>query len=343
MKIFEDFFVLLQLKHFSNMTNLFLFSLASSSLALQIVLIILGIFIVIKGADALTAGAASLARRMNVPQIVIGLTIVAMGTSMPEFCVSLVSAIKGTPDLAVGNVVGSNIFNALLIVGCAAMVAPMTILHSTVKRDIPFALVASVMLLIMCLDANISRFDALILFVFFLVFMFITVRGARQGSDAEEPQAAEQKPMSQLKAFMLILLGLVLLIGGSNVFVDNASALASSLGVSDAIIGLTIVAGGTSMPELATSVVSARKGESGIAIGNVLGSNVFNILMILGITGLIQPMQITGITSVDLSMLVISMILLWLFSYTKYTLSRLEGAVLTVVFLGYIGWLVSNA
>lgn len=325
------------------MTHLLLFSLASSSLILQIVLIAVSIFVVIKGADALTSGGVSLARRMNIPQIVIGLTIVAMGTSMPEFCVSFVSAIKGTPDLAVGNIVGSNIFNSLFIVGCAALVAPMTILHSTVRRDIPFALVSSVMLLMMCLDSTISRLDAAILFLFFVVFMVITVRGARQGGDAEEAQQAEEKPKSPAWAAAMIVVGLALLIGGSNVFVDNASALASSLGVSDAVIGLTIVACGTSLPELATSVVSARRGQSGIAIGNVLGSNVFNILMILGITGIIQPMQISGITSVDLSMLVASMILLWLFSYTKYTLSRWEGAVLVAVFLGYISWLVANA
>ena len=325
------------------MTHLLLFSLASSSLILQIVLIAASIFVVIKGADALTSGGVSLARRMNIPQIVIGLTIVAMGTSMPEFCVSFVSALKGTPALAVGNIVGSNPFNSLFIVGCAALVAPMTILHSTVRRDIPFALVSSVMLLMMCLDSTISRLDAAILFLFFVVFMVITVRGARQGGDAEEAQQAEEKPKSPAWAAAMIVVGLALLIGGSNVFVDNASALASSLGVSDAVIGLTIVACGTSLPELATSVVSARRGQSGIAIGNVLGSNVFNILMILGITGIIQPMQISGITSVDLSMLVASMILLWLFSYTKYTLSRWEGAVLVAVFLGYISWLVANA
>ena len=324
------------------MIHLFLLSFAPSSLPLQLLVIVVGIAIVLFGADKLTEGGAALARRMNIPQIVIGLTIIAIGTSMPEFCVSFVSALKGTPDLAVGNIVGSNIFNALLIVGCAAMVAPMTILPSTVKRDIPFALVASVLLLIMCLDATISRLDAAILFVLFVIFMVITIRSARngQGSDAQEET---QKAISPLRAWLYMFLGLVCLIFGSNIFVDSASALASSLGVSDAVIGLTIVAGGTSLPELATSVVSARKGQSGIAIGNVLGSNVFNILMILGVTGLIQPMRITGITSVDLSMLVISMILLWLFSYTKYTLSRWEGAVLTAVFLGYICWLVANA
>lgn len=319
-----------------------LFSLVPNPMWAQILVLIVGIVVVLKGADFLTAGAVSLASRMGIPQIVIGLTIVAMGTSMPEFFVSLMSAINGTPDLAVGNVVGSNIFNALLIVGCAAMVAPITIQYATVKKDIPFALVASVVLLMMCLDSNISRLDALVLLAMFAIFMMYTLKGAKQGAATEDAQPSGQ-PMGAVKAVLLMAAGLVCLVFGSDVFVDNASAVARSLGVSDAVIGLTIVAGGTSLPELATSVVAARKGNSGIAIGNVLGSNVFNILMILGITGLITPMAIAGITTVDLSMLVISMILLWLFSFTKYKIERWEGALLTVVFIGYMSYLLLNS
>ncbi|MDD6552289.1 MAG: calcium/sodium antiporter [Prevotellaceae bacterium] len=305
---------------------------------LDIILFIVGIILVLKGADWLTDGSVAVASRLGVSQIVIGLTIVAMGTSMPEFCVSLISALKGTPDLAVGNVVGSNIFNALLIVGVAALVAPMTILKSTVKRDIPFAILASAALLVMCLDNHIGRMDALILLILFAIFMTMTLRGARK--DAEEPQG-ETKTLPTGKAVVFILLGLAGLIIGSDLFVDSASNIARSLGVSDAVIGLTIVAGGTSLPELATSVVSARKGNSGIAIGNVLGSNVFNILFILGITGLIQPMAITGITMVDLSVMVLSMCLLWLFSFTRYRIERWEGAVLTAAFIGYMVWLLA--
>lgn len=305
---------------------------------LNIAFIIIGVVLVLWGADRLTDGAVAIAERMNVPQIVIGLTIVAVGTSAPELCVSLVSALKGTADLAVGNVVGSNIFNSMLIVGVAAMVAPMTILPSTVRKDIPFSLVASVSLATMILmDGDISRLDAAILFAAFLLFMFVTVKGAK-GSHAEED--AEPKNYSPLKATFFILLGLACLIAGSNVFVYGATEVAAALNVSDAVIGLTIVAGGTSLPELATSVVSARKGQSGIAIGNVLGSNVFNILMILGLTGLICPMQVQNITLIDLTVLVGSMFLLWLFSYTKYTVARWEGAVLTAIFLAYMGWLV---
>jgi len=301
---------------------------------LNVLFILVGIVLVLWGADRLTDGAVAVAEKLKMPQIVIGLTIVAMGTSMPEFCVSLISALKGTSDLAVGNIVGSNIFNTLLIVGVSALVAPMSIMKTTVRKDIPFALVASALLLIMCLDGDISRIDAAILFVMFLIFMYITLRGAKaQGTDVEEK---EKKPMATWLSVVWILVGLACLIGGSNLFVDGATAVATKLGVSEAFIGLTIVAGGTSLPELATSVVSARKGNSGIAIGNVLGSNVFNILAILGLTGVISPMTLKGITMTDLSMMVISIILIWLFSFTKYKIERWEGAILTAVFVGYI-------
>lgn len=310
---------------------------------LNIILLVVGIVIILWGADRLTDGAVGLAERMGISQIVIGLTIVAMGTSMPEFCVSLVSAIKGTPDLAVGNVVGSNIFNALLIVGSAAIVAPMTILKSTVRKDIPFALIASIALYMMVSNgqkADINRIEAGILLVLFLVFMYMTLKGAKENQQKEKDKS---EFMNSWKAIGLFLIGLACLIVGSNLFVDSASAIAASLGVSDAVIGLTIVAGGTSLPELATSIVAARKGNSGIAIGNVIGSNVFNILFILGFTGLVTPMAIQGITQTDFVIMVVSMILLWLFSYTKYTIARWEGAVLTVIFLGYMTYLVVNA
>ena len=309
----------------------------------NILMIVAGVVLVLWGADRLTDGAVALAERMEIPQIVIGLTIVALGTSAPEFCVSLVSALKGTADLAVGNVVGSNIFNAMLIVGVAAMVAPMTILPSTVRKDVPVALLASVALTMMVLmDGNLSRVDAALLFVGFLAFMWVTLRGAK-GSHAIEQEQAAPRGYSVLKSVGLLVLGLACLVVGSNIFVDGATSVAQTLGVSEAVIGLTIVAGGTSLPELATSVVAARKGNSGIAIGNVLGSNVLNILLILGAAGLICPMQVQGITLVDFAMMTISVLLLWLFSYTKLTVARWEGAVLTVLFLGYMGWLVAGA
>ena len=317
---------------------------------LNLIFIIVGIVLVLWGADRLTEGSVAVAERMNIPQIVIGLTVVAMGTSMPEFCVSLISALKGTPDLAVGNVVGSNIFNSLFIVGITAAIAPMAILRATVMKDIPFALVASVILLMMCLDGRIGRIDAAVLFSLFMIFMFMTLKSAKINKQEleEENKLAEKAlksvpKMSPAMSVVWILAGLACLIGGSTLFVEGASKLATSLGVSEAVVGLTIVAGGTSLPELATSIVSARKGSSGIAIGNVLGSNVFNILGILGVTGLICPMQLQGITDTDLSMLVISMIMIWFFSFTKYIIERWEGLILSATFIGYSAYLISHA
>ena len=363
--------------------------MCTDSMAINIVLLVLGVIIVLKGADWLTDGAVNIATRFGVSQMVIGLTIVAMGTSMPEFCVSMVSALKGTPDLAVGNVVGSNTLNTLLIVGCSALVAPIMVKRSSVKRDIPFAVVASLLMLLFCLDGAIGRVDAAVLFAGFCLFMFVTLRYAKttegpaatvatsgaamataaaastsvsetptsqtsapeastsQPSAPEasvsQPSAPEASVASMLKAVVMLVVGLLCLIAGSNMFVDNASFVASSLGVSDAVIGLTIVAGGTSMPELATSMVSAKKGNSDIAIGNVIGSNVFNILMIIGITGLVKPMHIAGITTLDLIMMLASMLLMWFFCRTTYKVKRWEGAVLTIIYLAYLTWLIMNA
>ena len=376
--------------------------MCTDSMAINIVLLVLGVIIVLKGADWLTDGAVNIATRFGVSQMVIGLTIVAMGTSMPEFCVSMVSALKGTPDLAVGNVVGSNTLNTLLIVGCSALVAPIMVKRSSVKRDIPFAVVASLLMLLFCLDGAIGRVDAAVLFAGFCLFMFVTLKYAKttEGpaaavatsgaamataaaastsvsetptSQTSAPEASTSQPSSSeasssetsapeasssetsaseasqasgtsiLKAVVMLVVGLLCLIAGSNMFVDNASFVASSLGVSDAVIGLTIVAGGTSMPELATSMVSAKKGNSDIAIGNVIGSNVFNILMIIGITGLVKPMHIVGITTLDLIMMLASMLLMWFFCRTTYKVKRWEGAVLTIIYLAYLTWLIMNA
>lgn len=303
----------------------------------NVLFVLAGIVLVLWGADRLTEGAVGLAERMKVSQMVIGLTVVAMGTSMPEFCVSLVSALKGTPDLAVGNIVGSNVFNSLLIVGVAAMLAPMTILKTTVRKDIPFAVLASGALFLLCLDGYIGRVDAGFLLILFVFFMGVTLTTAKPDGGA---QTEAKKPMKPLVATAWLLVGLGCLVLGSNLFVDGATTVAQAIGISDAVIGLTIVAGGTSLPELATSAVAARKGNSGIAIGNVLGSNVFNILLILGVTGVISPMNIQGISLVDLSVLFGSMMLLWLFSFTKYTITRLEGALLSSIYIIYVGYLI---
>ena len=307
----------------------------------DLLLIVLGVVMVLWGADRLTEGASALARRMRVPEIVIGLTIVAAGTSAPELFVSLVSALKDTPDMAVGNVVGSNIFNTLLIVGCAAMVAPMVIAPSTVKKDIPFAVGASMLLPAVILMGNdVSRSDGFVMLAFFALFMVYTFRVALQKGNGEN--ASVVAPVNVWKSLLYVVAGLGGLIIGSNLFVDSASDVARQLDISEGVIGLTIVAGGTSLPELATSVVAARKGQSAIAIGNVIGSNVFNILLILGLTATVSPMAVQGITVVDLSVMLVSILMVWAFSYTKYTVARWEGAVLTLAFMAYMGWLFYN-
>ena len=306
---------------------------------LDIFLIIIGVTLVLFGADKLTEGASALARRMNVPEMVIGLTVVAAGTSAPELFVSMVSALKDTPDMAVGNVVGSNIMNSMLIVGCAAMVAPMVISRNTVRKDIPFAIGASVLLTLLSLDHTLGRIDGIVLLMGFVAFMVYTLVQAR--SKAEETEA-DRKDRSIWLSALFVAGGLTGLVLGSNLFVDAASDVAYSLGISEGVVGLTVVAGGTSLPELATSVVAARKGQSAIAIGNVIGSNVFNILLILGLTATVSPLQIEGITTIDMAVMLISVALVWLFSRTRYTVERWEGAVLVGGYLVYLVWLISS-
>lgn len=310
---------------------------------LDIIWIVLGVVLVLRGADRLTEGASALARRMNIPEIIIGLTIVAAGTSAPELFVSLVSALKGTPDMAVGNVVGSNTMNCMLIVGCAAMVAPMTISRSTVRKDIPFAVGAAALLILLAFDNFLGRLDGIVLlagFTAFMAYSFLEVRGEKKEVRGEQEEVRGEK--SPLLSGFYVLLGLALLVFGSNIFVDHASNLALALGVSEGVVGLTVVAGGTSLPELATSVVAARKGQSAIAIGNVIGSNVFNILLILGLTAAISPLAIEGITTLDMAVMFLSVALVWFFSRTRYTVERWEGAVLVLGYLAYLAWMLYN-
>jgi len=320
------------------------------AILLNIVLIIVGVSLVLNGADWLTKGASALARRMNIPEMVIGLTIVAAGTSAPELFVSLVSALKGTPDMAVGNVVGSNTMNCMLIVGVAAMVAPMVISRSTVKKDIPFAVGASVLLMLLSLNNYLGRWDGIILLLGFASFMVYTLMQAKKGeatpvtddSQQDADNTPSSKGMNPWLSALWVVAGLAMLVIGSNLFVDSASSVAYSLGISEGVVGLTVVAGGTSLPELATSVVAARKGQSAIAIGNVIGSNVFNILMILGLTATISPLAIEGITTLDMAVMLVSVALVWFFSFTRYTVERWEGGLLVVGYLVYIWWLISS-
>lgn len=304
----------------------------------DIVIIIIGIYIVLKGADLLTEGAVSLAQRMDMPKMLIGLTVVAVGTSMPEFFVSVTSALQGTTDLAVANVVGSNIFNVLLIAGVSAAVSPMVISRSTVRRDIPVAILASFLLLGFGIYGGIPRWAGILFLAFLVVYTLFAIRTATPDENSE----TVMKSYTLTGAIGRVVIGLAGLVVGSDCFVSSATDVAAMLGVSEAVIGLTIVAGGTSLPELATSVVAARKGQSAIAMGNVIGSCVHNILLIIGVTGVIAPMTINGLTIVDFSMMMVSIALLWLFSFTRYKVERWEGWLMIAIFACYLTWLMAS-
>lgn len=307
-------------------------------------LIILGVAIVLRGADNLTDGAVRVARRLNMPELIIGLTIVAFGTSMPELCVSMASALNGTADMAVGNVVGSNVFNALLIVGVCAMIQPMAVSVGTIRRDLPFAFVATLLLIYTLVDGTLSTVEGIVMLVLFVAYIIYTMRRSVKEMGDTKIEAVENNHTGILHIYdfplFTIPLGLAELVLGSHVFVTHATLLAQSLAVSEAVIGITILGAGTSLPEFATSVVAALKGRTSMALGNVIGSCVFNILLILGLTSVVVPLQPYDITTFDLATLFASSLLLWVFSYTKGLMERWEGAVLTLYFIGYMGYLL---
>ncbi|MPL84870.1 hypothetical protein SDC9_30835 [bioreactor metagenome] len=320
---------------------------------MDILLLIGGLLLILLGANGLTDGAASIAKRFNIPSIVIGLTIVAFGTSTPELTVSVSSAIKGSSDIAIGNVVGSNIFNILFIVGCTSLVAPIVITRNTLRKEIPLCILSSVVLLVIANDvlldkgtSNIlSTTDGILLLCFFLIFLSYTFAIALDGKSQATDEENNIKQMPMLKSVLFIIGGLCGLVYGGQLFVDGAINIARSLGVSESVIGLTLVAGGTSLPELATSIVAALKKNPEIAIGNVIGSNLFNIFFILGCSATITPMNILGITNIDLLVLVGASILMWFFGlfFAKRTINRPEGAFFVLCYVAYTVFLIYNA
>ena len=320
---------------------------------MDILLLIGGLLLILLGANGLTDGAASIAKRFNIPSIVIGLTIVAFGTSTPELTVSISSAMKGSSDIAIGNVVGSNIFNILFIVGCTSLVAPIVITRNTLRKEIPLCILSSVVLLVIANDvlldkgaSNIlSTTDGILLLCFFLIFLSYTFAIALDGKSQATDEENNIKQMPMLKSVLFIIGGLCGLVYGGQLFVDGAMNIARSLGVSESVIGLTRVAGGTSLPELATSIVAALKKNPEIAIGNVIGSNLFNIFFILGCSATITPMNISGITNIDLLVLVGASILMWFFGlfFAKRTINRPEGAFFVLCYVAYTVYLIYNA
>ena len=310
---------------------------------LDIVLLLIGIAVVIWGADKFTDGASSMARRWNVSEMVIGLTVVAMGTSMPEFVVSFFSALDGSADMSIGNVVGSNVFNTLLIVGFSAIMISMSLTKKLLTRDILFVIYASLILVALSHDGVLNCWEALVLLMCFGMYMLYSYYVSKQESQ-EEGVAGEV--YGWIRTLVYIVLGIGCLVGGGHLLVSSASSLAMSLGMSERVVGLTILAAGTSLPELATSIVAARKGSKGLALGNAIGSNLFNIFFILGVSAFICPMNIKGIGTLDWIALVGSGIVLFIFGGTGHKITKMEGVVMIALYILYMvalvmGWQVN--
>lgn len=311
-------------------------------------LLILGFVLLIKGADFLVDGSASLAKKYNISNIVIGLTIVAFGTSTPELIVSLIASMNGNTEIAIGNVVGSNIVNIFFILGVSATIYPLATKSNTIWKEIPMSLLAALLLWVMANDQLIngdnssllSRIDGIVFLAFFIIFIYYTVGIAK--SDTDDSPEIEIQNITPGKSFLFIVLGLAGLIIGGKWIVDGAVALAKNMGLSESLIGLTIVAVGTSLPELAASAVAAYKKQTDIAIGNVVGSNIFNIFLILGISSLIKPLPFTSGSNIDVMVACLASIVLFvlLFVGKKHIIQKWQGLLMILIYVIYVGYLV---
>ena len=306
-------------------------------LLLQIVLLAVGFCMLVKGADWFVDGSSAVARRFGIPQLVIGLTIVAMGTSAPEAAVSITAALQGNAEITIGNIVGSNILNILIILGLSSLLCNLAVAKSTIKVENPFMILITLVLLVLGLDGTISLFDGIILLIFFGIYLAYLFWMAKKGHEEVQEEAKERSLLHDLG---FTVLGLVLIVWGSNVTVDAATELALIFGVSERFIGLTIVALGTSLPELFTSVAAARKGNADIAIGNIVGSNIFNILFVVGLSGLIVPVPFIEGFIIDTWVAVAAAVLLSVFCAVKGKLVRWHGVAMLVGYAAYFVWLL---
>lgn len=314
---------------------------------IQIIIFLVGLGLVVKGADWLVDGSSAIARRLGISDFVIGLTIVGMGTSAPEMVVSFIGAIQGNADISIGNVIGSNIFNVMLILGITAVLCPMTITRMNKVKDIPINILVTLLLLGLGMKHTLfgigtdtlSRIEGGIFLLLFTAYIYMSFH--YDSADSEEPQEDEKK-ISKTMSAVMILAGLAGLVIGGQMFVDSATSIAKTIGVSDKFIAITILAGGTSMPELATCIVAAAKKKGQLALGNILGSNVFNILLILGGSALIHPLSFAAINMVDAGVLLLSALAIGISIYTfkKDKLDRADGIFLLLMEIGYMAWLI---
>ena len=304
----------------------------------NLLMLALGFVLLVKGADWFVDGAAGIANKFKIPQLIIGLTIVAMGTSAPEAAVSISAALKGSAEITIGNIVGSNILNILIILGLTAVITPVAVAKSTIRVDIPFMLAISILLLIQGLDGSVTLLDGIVLLVVFAGYLTYLVINARKN-----PEQLEEEQIKNQSIWMCLLwtaIGLVAIILGSNFSVDAASNIARILGLSERFIGLTIVALGTSLPELVTSVMAARKGNADIAIGNIVGSNIFNILFVVGLSSVIVSVPFASAFIVDMIVAIGAGVLLWIFSLHKKKLIPIHGVVFLLAYAGYFAYLM---
>lgn len=299
------------------------------------ILLVIGFLLLIKGADFFVDGSASVAKKLRVPSMIIGMTIVAMGTSAPECAVSIAASVKGSNTMAISNVIGSNIFNLMIVCGACALFAPLAVKVSTLKQEFPLSILAAILLLGMgYMGMSINRVEGIILiviFVLFLVWMVWAAKKARNNTEVEEIET-----LSGWKCLVYIVGGLIAIVIGGDVVVDSASAIAAAFGLSQTLIGLTIVACGTSLPELVTSLVAAKKGETDMALGNVIGSNIFNILLVLGVAATVSPMVVLKDNLIDDIILIAVSLLIWIFAWRKKELNRIHGVIMIIIYAAYV-------
>lgn len=315
-----------------------------NSVPFAIILLIIGFFFLVKGADAFVEGCCSVAKRFSVPSLIIGMTIIAMGTSLPETAVSITASVTGNNALAVSNAVGSNIFNLMVVVGVCAVLTPVAVQVSTLKKDFPISVGCAVLLLILgAIGMMLGHIDGIIfiiLFALFIIYMIQSAKKAGNSGNGEEAELAEEaeeiKIMSMPKSACYIIIGIVAVSLGSDWVVDGATAIAGAMGVSQTLIGLTVVAFGTSLPELATSIIAARKGDVDMALGNVIGSNIFNILMVLGIAGAISPVAFLTENIIDIVVLILYSAIVWVLAWTNKKLDKREGILMLVLYGLYV-------
>ena len=319
--------------------------ITNCALPMAILFLVIGFVFLVKGADIFVEGSSSIAKKFKVPSIIIGLTIVAMGTSLPEAAVSVTASIANKNALAVSNVIGSNIFNLMMVIGVCAIMTPVAVNKATLKRDFPFSVICAILLLVLGLigPMSLGHADGVIFLILFAGFIGLMIRSAMKASKegnavaSEEIEAAEEiKIMPVWKSLLFIVIGAVGIIIGGDVVVDSASNIAAKFGMSQTLIGLTIVSVGTSLPELVTSIVAARKNEVDMALGNAIGSNVFNILFVLGIAGAISPMAFLTENVIDIVILVVFSLIVWLFAWTKKEIKRGEGLIMVLLYVLYV-------